>query len=234
MLKTSGEIPLSSTFQDDTREAETRRLFDLGSVPGRSSTDAILELPDGTIVEFELKSTSDSKMSVTTVRDFGPDHVQKWRTKHWIFSFYRKGDADAIFHLYASPDMMSPWINEKWDYVKNDFAAAQIIPDDVTSEQMFKVLPRKDRYSLQDAKALHKRQWTDAEYLDFMDIDDGYSTAKMLEIYRHRVRYLLARGSTLNNPHIPGSYFRNWDTRITGNHAAELRTYVGNYLSKKR
>lgn len=40
-----------------------------------------------------------------------------------------------------------------------------------------------------------------------MDLPDGYSPKRMLEILRLRARYLLDRGSTLNNPHIPKRFF---------------------------
>lgn len=47
----------------------------------------------------------------------------------------------------------------------------------------------------------------------------------MLEILRDRCRYLIKRGATLNNPHIPGSYFENWE-KITEHHAERLRELV--------
>ena len=41
------------------------------------------------------------------------------------------------------------------------------------------------------------------------DDADGYTPAKMLEILKLRAIYLNQRGSTLNNPHIPKSFFAN-------------------------
>ncbi len=58
-----------------------------------------------------------------------------------------------------------------------------------------------------------------------MDLENGYSTSRMLEILRDRCRYLIERGSTLNNPHIPGSYFQDWE-QITVCHAERLRELV--------
>ena len=68
-------------FQDDERERELIELFKLRIPDGRTrgGIDAELVL-DGRVLPFEVKSAS--KGSVTTVRDFGPDHVQKWRGKH--------------------------------------------------------------------------------------------------------------------------------------------------------
>ena len=79
---------IKSEFQDSQRESEMRQLFGLSKdkTEGRSGTDAFLQL-DGKLYLFELKSTS--KESVTTARDFGPDHIKKWKDKHWIFGFYK-------------------------------------------------------------------------------------------------------------------------------------------------
>jgi hypothetical protein len=42
---------------------------------------------------------------------------------------------------------------------------------------------------------------------------------------RKRCQYVIERGSTLNNPHIPASYFVDWE-KIDKNHAARLRELV--------
>ena len=57
---------------------------------------------------------------------------------------------------------------------------------------------------------------------ELMDLDKGYSKERMLEIYKDRVDYLIRRGSTLNNPHVPGSYFKDWSTKIVSDHAKKL------------
>ncbi len=63
--------------QDDRREQELIELFELLKLAdaGRAGLDAMLPL-DGVEVPFELKSTT--RGSVTTVRDFGRDHIEKW------------------------------------------------------------------------------------------------------------------------------------------------------------
>lgn len=63
-----------------------------------------------------------------------------------------------------------------------------------------------------------------------MDRHMGYSPERMLSILQDRCRYLLERGSTLNNPHIPASYFKGWE-RITTNHAQCLRELLTQSLS---
>ena len=61
--------------QDDARERELIRLFELTRIQGAGRSDTDAEMILGEIrTPFELKSTTDD--SVTTVRDFGPDHVE--------------------------------------------------------------------------------------------------------------------------------------------------------------
>ena len=224
---------MSSYFQDDIRESEMRSLFSLREVSGRSETDAILELEDGTELEFELKTTSDKTGSVTTARDVGLDHFHKWKHKHWLIGFYDSSDAEPDFYLYGSPQMMEAWIEEKRRYVEPDFTAAQLASKRTNMSDLFQILGKKTKYSYEDALYLQKRQYTKEQYQAKMDLDDGYSKEKMLEIYRDRVRYLIERGSTLNNPHIPGSYFNKWDTVIRDDHAINLRNFVKSHFLDK-
>lgn len=97
--------------QDDAREKKMRDLFNLRVDPDRkrSDTDAYLDRPDLEPVPFELKSTT--KTSISTVRDFNPDHVAKWRDKHWLFGFFDE-QQELQNCCYASPAMMKPWIDK--------------------------------------------------------------------------------------------------------------------------
>jgi len=65
------------------------------------------------------------------------------------------------------------------------------------------------------------------------DVDGGYSPTRMLEILSDRAKYLIERGSTLNNPHIPARYFNGWE-EITQNHAQRLRQLVTFYLANAK
>ncbi|CCQ64251.1 hypothetical protein [Crocosphaera watsonii] len=69
------------TVQDDARENQLIKLFQLEQPPNRrrNDTDALLNYKGKTFY-FELKSTT--KNSVTTVRDFGIEHIKKWQNKH--------------------------------------------------------------------------------------------------------------------------------------------------------
>lgn len=210
--------------QDDARENRLIDLFNLGQMPDRvrHGTDAILTL-DGIDYEFELKSATTSKGSISTVRDLGPAHIAKWRGKHWIVAFF---DGNKLLYCrYGSPDAMEPWINEKWNYIKADFEMAKHVPAHITLGTMFEIVGQKAIYTKADARKIHKNQMSAAEYEAAQDMPDGYSPARMLDIFKDRARYVIERGSTLNNPHIPAKYLESWP-KIMDNHAAELRARV--------
>lgn len=221
---------MAGNFQDDDREREMIELFDLikDENEGRSGIDAFLEL-DGINIPFELKTTSSRSGSVTTVRDFGYDHILKWQNKHWLFGFYKEG---KTFYKYGSPALMQSWIKKKAEYIKPDFQLAKIASKNLTLEDLYLLLGEKESYSLEDAKSIQKRQYSTEKYLELQDIINGYSKDRMLNILKDRATYLMERGGTLNNPHIPGSYFKKWE-KITKNHAARLREMVQDYINNQ-
>ena len=209
-------------FQDDEREEDAKKIFKLKKPEtGRSGTDAILSL-DGDDIEFELKTVGTGS-GITTVRDFGPEHIKKWKNKHWLIGIYKKNKLQ--YYIYATPKDMELWITEKQDYIKNDFELSKIIPKKLTSSDLFSLLGNKKKYSLDDARNLQKKQYSKEGYKEKMDLDNGYSPERMLGILKDRAEYLMKRGSTLNNPHIPESYYGDFP-KITNDHAKTLRDLV--------
>ncbi len=201
--------------QDDRRETEIRTLFQLDYVEaeGRSGIDAHLTI-DGVTLPFELKSSTSG--SVTTVRDFSPAHVAKWELKHWLIGFYDRAGTTLQYCLYGSPAAMAPWINEKLEYIKADLDLANLLPDGLTFDHLWRICGQKDTYSIADAKRLHKKQLTAQQYRNRCDVRQfvgrretpiGYSPERMLEFLRERARYVILRGSTLNNPHNTAELF---------------------------
>ena len=214
--------------QDDRREIEQVELFelDLPTEKSRSGTDAVLNL--GSLkIEFELKSTT--KDSVTTVRDFGMEHIRKWANKHWLFGFYTTRGKALRYTLYASPAMMAPWIEDRRDYIEADFQLADLAPDRLVLDDLYRLIGKQDVYLLHQAQKLQKKQLRDEEYRELMDCGQGFSAEKMLELLKKRCRYVILRGSTLNNPHIPKTVLDGFP-KITANHAAELRKLVAQSL----
>lgn len=219
---------MAGNFQDDDREKEMRKLFELykDENEGRDGIDAHLKL-DGKPIPFELKTTSNG--SVTTVRDFGPDHIQKWKNKHWLIGFFVDG---REYYHYGSPSMMAGWIEEKEQYITPDFMLADLASEKLTMNDLHKVMEDKALYTYQDARGLQKKQYLETKYIELQDLKGGYSPQRMLEILKDRTKYLVERGSTLNNPHIPKSYFKGW-IEITENHAEVLKDMVKIYYREK-
>jgi hypothetical protein len=92
------------------------------------------------------------------------------------------------------------------------------------------ILGAKKSYSLDDAKRIQKKQYSVEKYRSLMDLPNGYTPDAMLMILRDRAAYITERGSTLNNPHIPESYFINFPI-IEKDHALTLRQLVRETLS---
>lgn len=220
---------MAKNFQDDDREDAMIALFNLhkDETEGRSGVDAFLEI-DGKTIPFELKTTSQG--SVTTVRDFGPDHIRKWENKHWLIGFFIE---DREYYKYGSPSMMAEWIQSKEKYIAPDFKLAKLVPSKINLEDMYRIIGKKDVYTYDDAKGIQKMQYKKEQYLQLQDLEQGYSPKRMLEIVKDRAQYLIERGSTLNNPHIPFTYFDGW-TEITKNHAKLLRIMVREYFKGLR
>lgn len=223
-IRDKGQAVAIGIAQDDARENRLIDLFNLHQPEDRvrHGVDAVLKL-DGVEYEFELKSATTSKGDVGTVRDLGPAHIAKWRGKHWILAFFEAGKLK--FCRYGSPLAMEPWISEKWDYIKADFEMARHVPPHITLDTMFGIMGEKTVYTREDAMKLHKKQMTSAAYKSLMDVPGGYSPSRMLEIFRDRARYVIERGSTLNNPKILSKFHATWPV-IKEDHAAELRRLV--------
>ncbi|MDR0847512.1 MAG: hypothetical protein LBN10_00480 [Propionibacteriaceae bacterium] len=217
--------------QDDARENQMVQLFNL-TVPdnrGRGDIDAYLQI-DGRTVPFELKSTTSG--SVSTVRDFGPDHIAKWRAGlHWLFAFYDHSGTKLHHCVYASPKDMESWIAEKERYIRPDIMLADTVPALITSDAVATILGLKEVYDEVDAKWIMKNQWTAADFRQHQDMPGGYSLGRMTSILQIRARYVMMRGATLNNPHIESKFFESFD-QITEEHASQLRGLVRTYFAK--
>lgn len=225
----------SVPVQDDSREQQMVALFNL-TVPadrGRSDVDAYLKLPElEALLPFELKSTTSN--SVSTVRDFGPEHIAKWRDLHWIFAFYESGGATLRHCYYASPADMGIWIADKQAYIRPDMVLASESGRLLSDATVTQVLGTAEVFSTVDARLIMKNQWSAASYRTNADIEGSqYSRGRMVELLRERLAYVIRRGATLNNPHIPEGYLLGRGLQqITEDHAATLRKLVRDYLAE--
>ena len=203
---------------------------------GRGDIDAVLELEGGSVppdlrgrrISFELKSSTGGTPNISTVRDFGLHYLEKWRTLHWLFGVYGPvgGEMKLRYCLYGSPAKMKPWFDEKAAYIAPDVALAAILPGLLDQNNLTDAMGPAEDFSYGDAKRLVKNQYSRAEYRELSDLpSERYSRGVMLAMLKERCRYLIERGSTLNNPHISSRYFADWE-RIERNHAARLRELV--------
>ena len=123
---------------------------------------------------------------------------------------------------------MSVWIQGKAEYIRPDFVLAELSAEGLQLSDLYKVCGSRQIYRLEDAKRLHKKQYSVQQYLDRMDVKEGYSPERMLLILRDRLTYIASRGSTLNNPHIPRGYVEKncHCIELSGNPAHKLRELV--------
>lgn len=231
------------SVQDDERERELVRMFNLDWDPAhqRAGVDALLDIDvDGERYRFEVEVKSSTGATVSTARDVGMEHIRKWRRKLFIIGFYSKEARRPELQqcLCLTPIDMEPWIASIEAKILIDFKLALHASRRLTEEDLFGVCGEQETYSIEDAKRLHKQQWTAEEYMAAQDlIVDGrprVSQGKMLEILRLRSRYIAERGATLNNPHVTKTHldaFLSTDRVVAGpNWAAGVRQIASDFV----
>lgn len=229
--------------QDDERERELVRMFNLDWDPAhqRAGVDAVLDVDvDGVPLRFEVEVKSSTGSTVSTARDVGMEHIQKWRRKLFVIGFYSKeARRPELQHcLCLTPIDMEPWIASIEAKIQIDFKLALRASRRLVLADLFEVCGEQETYSLHDAKRLHKQQWTADEYAAALDVGLGaerrISQAKMLEILQLRAKYIAERGATLNNPHVTKTHldaFAGSDRVVVGpNWAAGVRQIATEFV----
>lgn len=234
------------TVQDDERERELVRLFNLRWDPAhqRGGVDALLDISvDGTshTIEVEVKSTTGSTLS--TARDVGMDHILKWRRMLFVVGFYTK-DArrpELKSCLCLTPEDMRTWIDDVEAKVLVDFKIAARSSALLDHNDLVAVCGTKAVYSLADAKAVLRQQWTAENYhanADAVDADGAraYSPTAMLSVLRARAKYIAERGATLNNPHVTKKHltrFFGTPSEIKLDWAARIRAIAIDWIRSR-
>jgi hypothetical protein len=199
------------SVQDDERERELVRLFNLNWDPShqRAGVDATLDVAlDGRTLRFEVEVKSTTGQTVSTARDVGMEHIRRWRRMLFVIGFYEREARrpELLRALCLPPIEMEPWIASVESKIMIDFKIAERASRKLELEDLFEVCGRRNLYSIEDAKRIHKQQWTAAQYAQALESVDGdkpgISPHKMLEILQLRSKYIAERGATLNNPHI--------------------------------
>lgn len=217
------------TVQDDERERELSALFglDWDAAHERHGVDALLTdiVVDGSTYQFEVEVKSSTEMDVGTARDFGMAHVERWRKMLFVFGFYSKvrGRPELQRSLCLTPIDMEPWLARKEAQMLIDFKLAARVPRHLQLDDLFAVCGEQQTYSIEDAKCLHKQQYSAAQYAASTDLVEAgvprISQEKMLHILKERALYVAQRGATVNNPHITKTYLRPFlgtDREIVG------------------
>lgn len=228
--------------QDDERERELVRLFNLRWDPAhqRAGVDAVLPLEvDGRRYNFDVEVKSTTGSTVSTARDVGMDHIQRWRRMLFVVGFYTKEARrpELLRCLCLTPVDMEPWIASIESKILIDFKLANRSSMKLDLEDLFDVCGEQETYSVADAKRLHKQQWTADEYNAALDVvvdrRPRISRERMLEILRLRSRYIAERGATLNNPHITKTHlqtFRGSDREITDQWATQIQRIASAFV----
>jgi hypothetical protein len=230
------------TVQDDERERELVRLFNLqwDADHQRSGADAFLDVQTANgVYRFEVEVKSTTTDTVSTARDVGMVHIEKWRKKIFIIGFYSRaaGRPELKTCLCLTPTDMEPWIASIEQKILPDFEIAKLASNNLAMNDMFAVCGKKRYYTTADAKRLHKMQWSKEQYAAAQDVMVGttkkISPLKMLSIFCLRAQYIAERGATLNNPHIPKTHlspFFDTDRQVKSNWAAKLQTIGKNFI----
>lgn len=231
------------TVQDDERERELVRMFNLDWDPAhqRAGVDAVLDVDvDGRAYRFEVEVKSSTGATVSTARDVSMEHIQRWRRMLFVIGFYSKEARRPEFQrcLCLTPLDMEPWIASIEAKILIDFKLALRASRRLLLADLFEVCGEQETYSLEDAKRLHKQQWTAEEYAAALDTDLGgvrqISQAKMLEILQLRSKYIAERGATLNNPHVTKTHlntFAGTNRVISGpNWASGIREIATDFI----
>jgi hypothetical protein len=217
------------TVQDDERERELSALFglDWDAAHERHGVDALLTevVVDGATFKFEVEVKSSTEMDIGTARDFGIAHIQRWRRMLFVFGFYSKarGRPELQRCLCLTPVDMEPWLAKKEAQILIDFKLASRVPSYLQLDDLFAVCGEQPSYSIDDAKKLHKQQYSAAQYAAAADLLEAgrprISQGQMLQILKERALYIAHRGATVNNPHITKTYltpFLGTDREIVG------------------
>ncbi len=232
--------------QDDERERELVRMFNLEWDPAhqRAGVDATLDLDvDGRRIRFEVEVKSTTGGTVSTARDVGMEHIEKWRRKLFVVGFYSREARRPELQraLCLTPLDMEPWIASIETKIAIDFKIAGLASRRLTLIDLFDVSGNKPSYTLDDAKRLHKQQWTADQYAQALDADHRgqrrISPQKMLDILRLRSKYIAERGATLNNPHITKAHLDTFATtdRVVAapNWASAVRRIAADFVRQQ-
>lgn len=184
----------------------------------RHDIDAFLDI-NAVRINFELKSSTVG--GISTASPLTLDHVNKWRSYHWIFGIYDKKSEKLKKCIYASPSMMKEWLDFVEEDIQRGITISKMLVSKIDYPILHAIFGNKKEYTFKEAKKVFKRLYTPKKYKDLQDVKNGYSKERMLYMFReHNLSYLI-KGSWLNNPKIPKEYYKKFPV-IRNNSKEEL------------
>ena len=203
--------------QDDKREKEMLRIFGLRQNLNttRGDKDAFFQLESGKHEILELKSST--KDTFVTARDFGPNHILKWRKQHFLGSFYDAEGNEIQRSIFIPNFLLNNWLDEQTEYIAHDLAILDTIrsllhSSDAAQNIKNAIFGDNCSYDISDVKKLMKRQYKKIDY-DKISKRVGkkivVSNDDMNNAIMDRIEYLLNRGTTRNNPHINKTFLNS-------------------------
>jgi hypothetical protein len=162
--------------QDRDREDALRKLFDLQQAnQNRTGPDAFDEMGR----YYELKSTTRDRVS--TARDVGPGHLEKWRKLNWIIGRGQYAGKTFSFEktYVLTPVQMEPWFN---------LIEAKLTQDDALFSRVLNVL-ETNGFTPADCDRI-RRAFRRGVLLNDPKITWGYIQSHGVEIRREHAKTL--------------------------------------------
>ena len=132
------------SVQDDERERELVRVFNLAWDPAhqRAGVDAMLDIAvEGRTFRLDIEVKSTTGETVSTARDVGIEHIQRWRRMLFVIGFYTKEPRRPELRkcLCLTPLDMEPWIASVESKILIDFKIAARASRQLRLDDLFDV-----------------------------------------------------------------------------------------------
>lgn len=215
-------------IQDDKREKELIALLGLIQNPNRKRQDIDASLDIGPKrINFELKSTTVG--AISSASPLTIEHINKWRTYHWIFGIYDKNSEKLKYCVYASPDMMKNWLDGLEKDINRGLLLSHALAEKVDFPMLFMIFGKKDFYTLRELRKVFKKLYSKKQYSDLRNHKHGYTPDRALEMFRkHNLAYLI-KGSWLNNPKIRKEYYKDFP-KIKNNWKDNIKRIIKEHI----
>lgn len=210
--------------QDDARERAMVGALNLRTRPDRQrqGEDGYMDVKikgHSRRLLFECKSAPETE-AFSTGRDTGLRKLNEWSSYHFIFGWFIARDNIPIRMWYGSPRMMHDWIEEEKEYLRSDLILSDVVPAKVDDAVVTALFGEGAQFTYDQMYKVMKAQWEGRGhpnyYKEYADIrksrrtaENLYSREVALKATQERVDYLLRRGSTVNNRHIPRRYVQD-------------------------